>query len=148
MDPLFYQNTYNVDWGELAQQWIKMKESLPPDQMHRLPDAPPPPTFNSADTSLLEKYYEEKGEAPMEVVKDDEADTNKIYQMTTSYSSSSKNYANNHQEKNNIGKSIQEQKNEEFFASAKQMKRKLLPAWIREGKFVSKFLNKKPYSQA
>lgn len=59
-----YQNAPNdsVDWGALAKQWIEMAEVLPPD---RMPEAPPPPPINIKD-------YEEKGEAPMEVDREDE----------------------------------------------------------------------------
>lgn len=48
-----------VDWATLAQQWIRMKETLPVDQV---PPAPPPPSIK-ADI--------EAGEAPMDMSKDD-----------------------------------------------------------------------------
>lgn len=53
-----------VDWAALAQQWIQMKEST----SYVAPVvAPPPPTGMPAINT-----YEEKGEADMEVVKEDE----------------------------------------------------------------------------
>lgn len=48
-----------VDWATLAQQWIKMKETFPVDQV---PPAPPPPSI---------KDDIEAGEAPMDMSKDD-----------------------------------------------------------------------------
>lgn len=59
-----YQNVANdeVDWAALAAQWIYMKETCPYEGM---PEAPPPPKISKSD-------FEEKGEAPMEVEKDDE----------------------------------------------------------------------------
>lgn len=56
-----YQNMPNdrVDWACLAQQWIQMKETVPATE------CPPPPILSNKD-------FEEKGEAPMEVEKDEE----------------------------------------------------------------------------
>lgn len=61
-----YQNMANdqVDWAALAQQWIFMKETCTTDE---LLTAPPPPIISKHD------FPDEKGEAPMEVEKDDEA---------------------------------------------------------------------------
>lgn len=65
-------NNENVDWAALAQQWIQMKESCSMNNYggndnndDNMPAAPPPPQISTRD-------YEEKGEAPMEVVKEDE----------------------------------------------------------------------------
>ncbi|KAG8040121.1 hypothetical protein G9C98_000691, partial [Cotesia typhae] len=55
LNPSMYQNMSNdqVDWAALAQQWIKMKETV-------VPPAPPPPNLsNDGDT--------EGGEAPMDM---------------------------------------------------------------------------------
>lgn len=59
-----YQNLANdqVDWAALAQQWIHMKETCTTDQLLA---APPPPIISKQN-------FEEQGEAPMEVEKDDE----------------------------------------------------------------------------
>lgn len=54
-----------VDWAQLAQQWIHMKESCAEPQIEI--EAPPPPRFSQPIPE-----YEEKGEAPMEVEHDDE----------------------------------------------------------------------------
>uniref|UniRef100_A0A1B6KEW5 Uncharacterized protein n=1 Tax=Graphocephala atropunctata TaxID=36148 RepID=A0A1B6KEW5_9HEMI len=61
LNPSAYQNLPNeqVDWATLAQQWIKMKETFPVDQV---PPAPPPPSIK-ADI--------EAGEAPMDMSKDE-----------------------------------------------------------------------------
>ncbi|XP_044738113.1 arginine/serine-rich protein PNISR isoform X2 [Chrysoperla carnea] len=71
LNPSAYQNVSNdqVDWAALAQQWIMMKETCPPEQV---PPAPPPPPIgpvkkdkensSNAGSSLIEG-----GEAPMEV---------------------------------------------------------------------------------
>lgn len=61
-----YQNVANdqVDWAALAQQWIYMKETCTTDD---LLTAPPPPIISKPDF-----HNEEKGEAPMEVEKEDE----------------------------------------------------------------------------
>ncbi|KAJ6637005.1 Arginine/serine-rich protein PNISR [Pseudolycoriella hygida] len=61
-----YQNLSNdqVDWAALAQQWIYMKESYPKD--NSIPSAPPPPSISSL------RDFDEKGEAEMEVEKEDE----------------------------------------------------------------------------
>lgn len=69
------QNAYQnidldkVDWAQLAQQWIHMKEScgVSADESQIQIEAPPPPRISQ---SIPE--YEEKGEAPMEVEHDDE----------------------------------------------------------------------------
>lgn len=68
LNPAAYQNVCNdeVDWAALAQQWIYMKETCPYEGM---PEAPPPPNISN---TISKKEYEEKGEAPMEVEKDDE----------------------------------------------------------------------------
>lgn len=60
-----YQNVANdqVDWAALAQQWIYMKETCTTDD---LLTAPPPPIISKPD------FRDEKGEAPMEVEKEDE----------------------------------------------------------------------------
>lgn len=60
-----YQNVANdqVDWAALAQQWIYMKETCTTDE---LLTAPPPPIISKPD------FHDEKGEAPMEVEKEDE----------------------------------------------------------------------------
>lgn len=59
-----YQNVSNdqVDWAALAQQWIYMKETCTTDELLA---APPPPIISKQD-------FEEQGEAPMEVEKEDE----------------------------------------------------------------------------
>lgn len=60
-----YQNVANdqVDWAALAQQWIYMKETCTTDD---LLTAPPPPIISKPD------FQDEKGEAPMEVEREDE----------------------------------------------------------------------------
>lgn len=96
-----------VDWAQLAQQWIHMKESCgvgaDEPQMPQI-QAPPPPRISH---SIPE--YEEKGEAPMEVEHDDEpataatvptvtappAPTN-IFQSTNWTAESSKSSSNSH----------------------------------------------------
>ncbi|KAG7210304.1 hypothetical protein KM043_011845 [Ampulex compressa] len=57
LNPSAYQNMSNdqVDWAALAQQWIKMKETV-------VPPAPPPPSINSVCTS-----NDGSGEAPMDM---------------------------------------------------------------------------------
>jgi splicing factor, arginine/serine-rich 18 len=68
LNPTIYQNMANnqVDWASLAQQWIHMKEAYAPGQQPAgFPSAPPPPPLSGKD-------FEEKGEAPMEVEKDEE----------------------------------------------------------------------------
>lgn len=73
LNPSAYQNMSNdqVDWAALAQQWIMMKETCPPEQV---PPAPPPPSIgpvkkksvsSNSGNSLIEA-----GEAPMEVEND------------------------------------------------------------------------------
>ncbi|KAG4078984.1 hypothetical protein HA402_001639 [Bradysia odoriphaga] len=66
MNQAAYQNLSNdqVDWAALAQQWIYMKESFPED--NSMPTAPPPPNISSL------RDFDEKGEAEMEVEKEDE----------------------------------------------------------------------------
>lgn len=63
-----YQNVdlEKVDWAALAQQWIHMKETCPNDEPAL--EAPPPPNISRPDVRDLE----EQGEAPMEVVRDDD----------------------------------------------------------------------------
>ncbi|EFN61795.1 Splicing factor, arginine/serine-rich 18 [Camponotus floridanus] len=63
LNPTAYQNMSNdqVDWAALAQQWIKMKETV-------VPPAPPPPTINP-----IYSANDGSGEAPMDMdTKDDE----------------------------------------------------------------------------
>lgn len=56
---MFYY--YIVDWAALAQQWIKMKETV-------VPPAPPPPSLGNNDMSS-----DGGGEAPMDMdTKDDD----------------------------------------------------------------------------
>lgn len=65
-----YQNvdTNTVDWAAIAQQWIHMKESFGSvANDEKFPIAPPPPRISQPNT-----FYEEQGEAPMEVEHDDE----------------------------------------------------------------------------
>lgn len=69
LNPNLYQNMSNdqVDWAALAQQWIQMKETLPPEMV---PAAPPPPVISwnrSPETTV-----DEQGEAPMEVERDED----------------------------------------------------------------------------
>ncbi|XP_053678154.1 arginine/serine-rich protein PNISR [Anopheles nili] len=83
-----YQSMPNdqIDWAVIAQRWIKMRESwMQPDSAF-IPSPPPPPSFDRDDdvqtasnaslvsnTSLETTVaYEEQGEAPMEVEKEDE----------------------------------------------------------------------------
>ncbi|KAH0951265.1 hypothetical protein HN011_012012 [Eciton burchellii] len=64
LNPSAYQNINNdqVDWAALAQQWIKMKETV-------VPPAPPPPTINPMSYSTNDG----SGEAPMDMdTKDDD----------------------------------------------------------------------------
>ncbi|RZF40002.1 hypothetical protein LSTR_LSTR002405 [Laodelphax striatellus] len=66
LNPSAYHNMANdeVDWAQLAQQWIKMKETYPPEQV---PPAPPPPPMKPDNADI------EGGEAPMEMdTKDDD----------------------------------------------------------------------------
>lgn len=75
--------TVLVDWASLAQQWIKMKETLPTINQGPLP--PPAPTISKPAETVLpkptptasESYLNndiEGGEAPMDMdTKDDEA---------------------------------------------------------------------------
>lgn len=81
LNPAAYQNVCNdeVDWAALAQQWIYMKETCPYEGM---PEAPPPPNISN---SISRQEYEEKGEAPMEVEKDDEQiNENAVFAETSS----------------------------------------------------------------
>ncbi|KOC70300.1 hypothetical protein WH47_02803 [Habropoda laboriosa] len=57
LNPSAYQNMSNdqVDWAALAQQWIKMKETV-------VPPAPPPPTINPICPGT-----DGSGEAPMDM---------------------------------------------------------------------------------
>lgn len=55
-------NADHVDWAALAQQWIHMK-TIPSD-----PILVPPPPPNISKSSV----FDEQGEAPMEVEKEDE----------------------------------------------------------------------------
>lgn len=65
LNPSAYQNVSNeeVDWASLAQQWIKMKETFPAEQV---PPAPPPPPIKPEDNNDIEG-----GEAPMDMSKDE-----------------------------------------------------------------------------
>lgn len=149
MEPAFYQDAHNVDWGELAQQWIRMKESLPPDQQHTLPEAPPPPSIGISSSYRNDYFNEEKGEAPMEVVKDDDmyhfnehnpqnyTDLSRRYQtsdISCSVTVKNRNRFNNFSE----NKSVPSQN--QVLGSAK---RKMLPAWIREGNLSKSHLTVK-----
>ncbi|KYM75379.1 Splicing factor, arginine/serine-rich 18 [Atta colombica] len=63
LNPSAYQNMSNdqVDWAALAQQWIKMKETV-------VPPAPPPPSINPVCSA-----NDGSGEAPMDMdTKDDD----------------------------------------------------------------------------
>ncbi|EZA49941.1 Splicing factor, arginine/serine-rich [Ooceraea biroi] len=63
LNPSAYQNMSNdqVDWAALAQQWIKMKETV-------VPPAPPPPTINPVYSA-----NDGSGEEPMDMdTKDDD----------------------------------------------------------------------------
>lgn len=85
LNPAMYQNIpyEQVDWASLAQQWIKMKETLPTINQGPLP--PPAPTISKPTETVLpkptptasESYLNddiEGGEAPMDMdTKDDEA---------------------------------------------------------------------------
>ena len=64
-----------VDWAQLAQQWIQMKETFPPDQV---PPAPPPPPIGplSRERDCLKEIHDvgaEGGEAPMDMETKEEA---------------------------------------------------------------------------
>lgn len=76
MNPAFYQGipNANVDWAALAAQWIHMRETLPTDQLSLMPEAPPPPTITLLDNSSIAMRLEdeEKGEAPMDMEKDED----------------------------------------------------------------------------
>lgn len=74
LNPNLYQNMSNdqVDWAALAQQWIQMKETLPPEMV---PAAPPPPviSWNRSPPSVAPlETIDEQGEAPMEVEKEED----------------------------------------------------------------------------
>uniref|UniRef100_A0A182KFB8 Uncharacterized protein n=1 Tax=Anopheles christyi TaxID=43041 RepID=A0A182KFB8_9DIPT len=91
-----YQNMPNdqVDWAALAQQWIKMRETWIQPMPALIPSPPPPPSFDRDDNDgpvvsggrserqhqqqqqrlLPVDQYEEQGEAPMEVERDDDGD--------------------------------------------------------------------------
>uniref|UniRef100_A0A182PM64 Uncharacterized protein n=1 Tax=Anopheles epiroticus TaxID=199890 RepID=A0A182PM64_9DIPT len=91
-----YQSMPNdqVDWAALAQQWIKMRETWEqPGMSVRMPSPPPPPSFDRDDFgdgptsrtvsrpppqyehSAPADRFEEQGEAPMEVEREDDGDT-------------------------------------------------------------------------
>ncbi|KAE8745931.1 hypothetical protein FOCC_FOCC007448 [Frankliniella occidentalis] len=64
-----YQNLSHdeIDWAQLAQQWIQMKETFPPDQV---PPAPPPPPIGplrSEPVKVVHDVGTEGGEAPMDM---------------------------------------------------------------------------------
>ncbi|KAK7583770.1 hypothetical protein V9T40_004733 [Parthenolecanium corni] len=78
-NPLAYQNVPSdrVDWASLAQQWIKMKETLP--NLNQEPTPPPAPLISKPKNSRSESVAEplpndiEGGEAPMDMdTKDDD----------------------------------------------------------------------------
>ncbi|XP_050080628.1 arginine/serine-rich protein PNISR [Anopheles maculipalpis] len=90
-----YQNMPNdqVDWAALAQQWIKMRETWIQPMPSLIPSAPPPPSFDrdaydggTAHTAVGDTShpanrsvgsvvdFEEQGEAPMEVEREDDGD--------------------------------------------------------------------------
>ncbi|XP_052899793.1 arginine/serine-rich protein PNISR-like [Anopheles moucheti] len=84
-----YQNMPNdqVDWAALAQQWIKMRETWMQPMPTLIPSPPPPPSFDrdtfdspaASDTHSRNRTapgveYEEQGEAPMEVEREDDSD--------------------------------------------------------------------------
>uniref|UniRef100_A0A182VVB3 Arginine/serine-rich protein PNISR n=1 Tax=Anopheles minimus TaxID=112268 RepID=A0A182VVB3_9DIPT len=84
-----YQNMPNdqVDWAALAQQWIKMRETWMQPMPTTIPSPPPPPSFDrehvdSAGDNVTQPRnrivpcieYEEQGEAPMEVEREDDGD--------------------------------------------------------------------------
>ncbi|XP_049296173.1 arginine/serine-rich protein PNISR [Anopheles funestus] len=84
-----YQNMPNdqVDWAALAQQWIKMRETWMQPMSTMIPSPPPPPsfdrdTFDGAAGSnapprnriIAGVEFEEQGEAPMEVEREDDGD--------------------------------------------------------------------------
>lgn len=71
-----YQDLANdqVDWAALAQQWIHMKETCTTDDLLA---APPPPIISSGSGDQSgnirsSRLHEEKGEAPMEMDRDDD----------------------------------------------------------------------------
>lgn len=90
--PIMDKNS--VDWGALAQQWRQMREQWSQPAADFIPSPPPPPsfsdsseqylqtcTYDSGDTLLAyggpthhqpSKAFEEQGEAPMEVEKEDD----------------------------------------------------------------------------
>uniref|UniRef100_A0A182YF03 Uncharacterized protein n=1 Tax=Anopheles stephensi TaxID=30069 RepID=A0A182YF03_ANOST len=85
-----YQNMPNdqVDWAALAQQWIKMRETWIQPMPSLIPSPPPPPSFDRdtyddaaggdaphpANRTGPVPEYEEQGEAPMEVEREDDGD--------------------------------------------------------------------------
>uniref|UniRef100_A0A336K7E4 CSON002511 protein n=1 Tax=Culicoides sonorensis TaxID=179676 RepID=A0A336K7E4_CULSO len=89
MNPAFYQGmpNANVDWAQLAAQWIHMRETLPPEQHNLMPSAPPPPKIslieNNVGANSYKQYGDEKGEAPMEVVKESDDDYMPNFNTTT-----------------------------------------------------------------
>ncbi|XP_058063202.1 arginine/serine-rich protein PNISR-like [Anopheles bellator] len=79
-NPSLYQNMDNdqVDWGALAQQWIQMREAMP--IVTSVPGMLPPGSILNDGCSYPPPpriiAYEEQGEAPMEVEKDDDQSAN------------------------------------------------------------------------
>uniref|UniRef100_A0A2M4BCF7 Putative aegyptin n=1 Tax=Anopheles marajoara TaxID=58244 RepID=A0A2M4BCF7_9DIPT len=86
-NPSLYKNVANerVDWGALAQQWIQMRETLAPAPATPAftiggMREPPSATVHSASESLptsktagtTAKSFEEQGEAPMEVEREED----------------------------------------------------------------------------
>lgn len=76
-----YQDLANdqVDWAALAQQWIHMKETCTTDDLLA---APPPPIISQSENAgqtrsipARSRLHEEKGEAPMEMDRDDDDHT-------------------------------------------------------------------------
>ncbi|EDS28013.1 conserved hypothetical protein [Culex quinquefasciatus] len=75
LNPNLYQNMSNdqVDWAALAQQWIQMKETLPPEMVPAAPPPPPVISWNqSPPAAATLETIDEQGEAPMEVEKEED----------------------------------------------------------------------------
>lgn len=82
LNPNLYQNMSNdqVDWAALAQQWIQMKETLPPEMV---PAAPPPPVISwNRSPEPTTTTIGEQGEAPMEVERDEDPHSSGGQQQT------------------------------------------------------------------
>uniref|UniRef100_A0A8D8HSS2 Arginine/serine-rich protein PNISR n=1 Tax=Culex pipiens TaxID=7175 RepID=A0A8D8HSS2_CULPI len=75
LNPNLYQNMSNdqVDWAALAQQWIQMKETLPPEMVPAAPPPPPVISWNRSPPAAAPlETIDEQGEAPMEVEKEED----------------------------------------------------------------------------